>query len=694
MRKLLLLLVLLPATLFGAWHEWVPQTIKQPDGQVIECFATGDEFYRWLHDADGYTIVLNPNDGYFYYGTRQGDDVVPTRHKAGTVSPAQAGLATWARISERLYRERRAEYQSHLKSTAGTPKHGLVNSICIYISFADDSTFVKPRSGFVAQWESEEEPSVRDYYRETSYNTLDLRCYHYPVSPDTINVSYVDIYPRAYYLPWTSVNTQGYLSNQRAAREHAMLKRAVEFIESQIPDSIIIDGNDDGLVDNISFVVRGSSSAWSDLLWPHAWSLSTYATRLKGARITNYFLTMENGFGLGTTCHELGHVFGAPDLYHYNDTGAPNAVGSWCLMNSSGNPPQGICGFLRYRYNEWISELPEITETGTYTLLPLANPERNLFKVRSPLSSSEYFVLEFRKREGRYENSLQGSGMLVYRINPGAGRGNASGPPDEVYLYRPGGSLTANGSLGSATLGSYNRNAIGDKTDPNAFLWNGGQGGPGGLDITEIINHGDSVTFRVNINPLYPPTNLSYKPADTYVDLAWRPSMMPGLTHYIIYRNGEELATTTQPTYRDTGLETGSTYIYQISARYEGTPSGESIRTNEAIVTPLGILSIPYAEDFEEIGHGWIFRNGPEGFRWGNASDLIMQTDNATKFLGVNSGEAGQSTHVMDYAISPRFNLQGKTMVELRFDYSLKRWLQVEKLFLLYRRTPTEAWQS
>jgi hypothetical protein len=71
-----------------------------------------------------------------------------------------------------------------------------------------------------------------------------------------------------------------------------------------------------------------------------------------------------------------------------------------------------------------------------------------------------------------------------------------------------------------------------------------------------------------------------------------------------------------------------------------------------------------------------------------------MQTDNTTKFLGANSGEAGQSTHVKDYAISPRLNLQGKTLVELKFDYSMKRWLQAEKLFLVYRRTPTEAWQS
>ena len=47
-------------------------------------------------------------------------------------------------------------------------------------------------------------------------------------------------------------------------------------------------------------------------------------------------------------------------------------------------------------------------------------------------------MLEFRKKTGTFESSVPGSGMLIYRINP-AYDGNADGPPDEVYLFRPGG---------------------------------------------------------------------------------------------------------------------------------------------------------------------------------------------------------------------------------------------------------------
>jgi M6 family metalloprotease-like protein len=693
-RYFFLILILITGRFaFGAWVENVPQVITQPDGQVIHCFGSGDEYYHWLHDADGYTIVLNPDDGYFYYGIRKGELVVPSRHAVGKVDPSKAGLAKGARISERLYYEKRAQFTSRLKSTMGTPTRGRVNAVCIYISFADDSVFQHDRHYFRQMWSGEDQSSVEDYFWETSYQTLDLVVHHLPQSPDTINLSYKDIHPRKYYLPKTNSNPDGY-SNDNAQREHGMLRRAVEYVRNQIPDSTSVDMNNDGQVDNISFIIRGNSSAWADLLWPHAWGLYTYDVRIQGAKVGSYFLTLENGFGTGTICHELGHVFGAPDLYHYNSNGAPTAVGGWCLMDASGNPPQGICGFLRYKYNHWISELPEITESGTYTILPLTSPERNLFKIKSPFSRSEYFVLEYRRKTGRYETGAPGTGLVVYRINPGAGNGNAGGPPDEVYVYRPGGSLTENGSLGSAALGVSGRKAINDKTDPNAFLWNNGEGGPGGLDIFNVTASGDSLTFEVRIIHLFPPTKLSFEPGETSVDLQWNPSLAQGLSTYFIYRNGERYGQTVTNHFRDTNVEAGQTYTYSVSAYYQGEHTGESTRTNEIIFTPMGIRNIPYEEDFNEIGHGWTISNSVEGFRWGNSESLGMPTDNATHFLGTNSVVAGDNTLVMDYAISPRLNLAGRTTVNLYFDFSLKRWQQVDRLKLFFRKNGNEDWNQ
>ena len=32
----------------------VPVTVTQPDGEELHIFASGDEYYNWLHDAQGY----------------------------------------------------------------------------------------------------------------------------------------------------------------------------------------------------------------------------------------------------------------------------------------------------------------------------------------------------------------------------------------------------------------------------------------------------------------------------------------------------------------------------------------------------------------------------------------------------------------------------------------------------------------
>ncbi|MCX6226026.1 MAG: M6 family metalloprotease domain-containing protein [Bacteroidia bacterium] len=671
----------------------VPQTITQPNGKIINCLGSGDEYYHRLHDANGYTIVLNPKDGYFYYGIRSGETVVPSKYVAGTVNPANVGLEKNAMISEQLYAERRAKFQAPLKAVMGTPTKGLVNSLCIYISFADDSVFTRNRAYFKEMWEATDKSSVQDYFKEISYNLLDLEIYHFPVSPDTITVSYKDIYPRNYYLPKSAANPEGY-DGDNAAREHSMLKRAVEFIQNQIPADVDVDRNNDGIVDNICFVIKGNSSAWADLLWPHAWGLYSYDVRVKGARINGYFLTMENGFGAGTMCHELGHVFGAPDLYHYYDSGktGPSAVGGWCLMDASADPPQSICGFLKYKYNHWISDLPEITESGVYSLKPLSQPTNNLFKIKSPFSRTEYFVLEYRKRAGRYESSAPGTGLVVYRINPGAGSGNAGGPPDEVYVYRPGGSITEVGSLSSAGMIAPSRTAINDKTDPNSFLWNNGDSGPGGLDLFNVSAARDSITFEVRIVHLYPPTELEYTPGAGQVDLTWVGSMAQDLTTYYVYRNGIRYADTQFSDFTDYDIVEGQVYTYWITAFYQGGYNGESVKSNEVTYAPKGIQILPYREDFEQPAHGWKIKGNVEGFQWGDATSLTMQTINTTKFLGANSVAAGVNTLCSDYAITPRMNFYGKNKVYMHFDYSLKRWQQLDHLKIFFRRYQNESW--
>ena len=58
--KFVLLFAVLMINVFlagAANYRFLPYTIKQPDGKSIACFVSGDEFFNWLHDKDGYTII-------------------------------------------------------------------------------------------------------------------------------------------------------------------------------------------------------------------------------------------------------------------------------------------------------------------------------------------------------------------------------------------------------------------------------------------------------------------------------------------------------------------------------------------------------------------------------------------------------------------------------------------------------------
>jgi PKD repeat protein len=191
------------------------------------------------------------------------------------------------------------------------------------------------------------------------------------------------------------------------------------------------------------------------------------------------------------------HSLGAPDLYHYNSTPV-DAVGDWDIMCSNHNPPQLMGAYMKYRYGLWIEEIPEITECGTYTLNPLSDRDNNCYKIASPNSTTDFFIFEYRKKEGTFEGTLSGSGLLIYKINTLLdGEGNAQGPPDEVYIYRPNGTLTVNGILNDAVFAAdHGRTEFNDNTNPSSFLSNGL---PAGLDISNIGMIGETISFDVTI---------------------------------------------------------------------------------------------------------------------------------------------------------------------------------------------------
>ncbi|PKP21702.1 MAG: hypothetical protein CVU05_06145, partial [Bacteroidetes bacterium HGW-Bacteroidetes-21] len=347
--------------------------------------------------------------------------------------------------------------------------------------------------------------SLYNYFKEVSYNQIFINSTLYPTSSSNFVLSYQDIYPRNYYQPYEeTLNPNGYIDD-RTDREQSLLRRAIESIDGEVPAGLNLDFNSDGYVDNVCFIVRGDVGEWAELLWPHRWALFNEYAEINGLQVWDFNFQIESFFflptrGVGVLCHEMFHTFGAPDLYHYDmEYRYFRSVGYWDLMDRGMNPTESMSTYMKYVYGGWINDIPEITVPGTYTLSPISSPTNNCYMIASPNSFNEYFVLEYRKKEGIFENSLKGEGLLIYRVNSDAwGYGNSDYPnnPDELYVFRPDGIDTITGQINNAAFSlDAGRTDFHTSSNPQCLL---ADGSAGGITITEISAIGNTISFCYN----------------------------------------------------------------------------------------------------------------------------------------------------------------------------------------------------
>ena len=568
-RGQLLLLAAILSMAAQAWAVYLendPTTLTQPDGKSVACFIDGDEFFHRVHDAAGYTIIPDPASGWYVYAMRRGDELAPTPLVAGRDNPAGMGLEKGVLPAPSKLRELRKALPYMSNDGAKTPPTGTFNNLVVFIRFKDQTEFTNPLAHFDTLFNDTtvSQNTVRNYFHEASYNQLDINSAFIPDTGNTMVVSYQDTFNRSYYCPYNaSTAPDGYTGgdngSMRTAREHALLKNAVNALAAQVPSGLNIDADNDGYVDNVCFLVRGATTSWATLLWSHRWALYSQTANIYGKRVWDYNFEMETQFGVNVLCHEMGHSVGYPDLYHYYYGTSLSPCGIWDVMCSTPNPPTHTGAYMKYEYTGWISFLPEITTAGTYWLKPITSSTGNCYKIASPNSASEYFVVEYRRKTGTFENSVPGSGLLVYRINNTfSGQGNSDYDTlnnifDEVYLYRPGGAPNLNGTVNSAYFSSASaRTAINDGTDPSGFLHDGSLGG---LDIYDIGAAGDSICFTVGFPAGVAggpgPAALSRglriiscgpNPASSYVNIGFETNQRSGLTLEFYAINGQRAA--------------------------------------------------------------------------------------------------------------------------------------------------------
>ncbi|MCB2197678.1 MAG: M6 family metalloprotease domain-containing protein [Bacteroidetes bacterium] len=725
MKKVVLFIVFI-TIVFGAMaapFKFLPHKVTQPDGTVIECYLSGDEFFNWIHDKDGYSIIKG-KDGYYYYAFKEKEKIVASNYRVNSINPEKAGLKKWVTISKEEYTKRREVFNIPAKNgIVNAPHTGNFNNIVIYIRFSGESELLTTRNAYDDKLNPETGNTLKSYFKEVSYDQLTINSTHYPdcASPATTNASYEDSHTRDYFQPYdATTNPNGYNGDsERTEREHQLLVDAVTWVNTNYPvdASLDIDGDDDGYVDNVCFMIRGNSDGWAELLWAHRWSLYSKTVNINGKRVYDYTFQPENQVSVRTLCHEMFHALGAPDLYHYYNGTNLAPVSSWDLMES-GSGHMGA--YMKYEYanQNWISTIPEITTNGTYSLNPLTSSTNNCYKIASPNSTTEYFIVEYRKRGGTFESSLPGDGLLVYRINSnfnGNAQYDGTSVFDEVYIYRPGGTTSANGSTGSAHFSSdVSRTEINNDTDPGSFLSDGSNGD---LNISNITSAGSTISFDVTFRSINNPSSFEASAsALDQIDLSW---ILNNENNNVIlayntentfgnpedgtsYNSGDMLSgggeilyAGNNTSYAHQSLTSGETYYYKIWSVNSETEYSNGVTDHAS--TPCVESLLPINEDFSDAatpscwqnidnvgaGQSWVFDN-PNGYTFGSTTG-----DNG--FALLDSDEYGSGNNQNAELISPLLDLSIYTSVNLSFEHYYEDY-QSELAELAYSLDAGQTW--
>jgi M6 family metalloprotease-like protein len=489
----------------------------------------------------------------------------------------------------------------------------------VFIRFSDDTEFDISTSenealfngmGFGAN-------SLQSYYWQASYQQLQVISHFFPITTGIHIISYQDPRQRGYYLPFNSTTnpigyTGGTSGNNRFNRERELAIGALAFVHDMIPLDLNIDSNNDGIVDDINFIIRGNSG--DGILWPHrlTWGgsqgISIHGKDVRGWIINVENMSFDSHRGLGVLAHEFGHTLGLRDYY----ANGSSPIGGWCLMAHDRTPPQSMTSYIKWHHLGWIPDVPLITTTGRYTIFPqLTHQTNSSYRILSPHSTTEYYIVEYRSNNLVHfpivtDSNLPGSGLLVYRVNTIAGDGNLN-PPSELYAYRPGGTVSSDGTVNSAFYSlESGRTAINCTTNPIPFLSNGTNGG---LNITDIGSAGATISFVVTIPgsvALTPPENLTARVNNLNVILNWDdPGVIVATTNYDqsfflgntsttgyhVFRDSIQL--TTHPilelTFTDPSLTEG-TYTYEVVALY-GTE--ESLPASIEVVVARPVFNPP-----------------------------------------------------------------------------------------------------
>lgn len=506
--------LLVSAITFAIPANKKPITKKQSNGSTITFVLQGDEHLNWAVTLDGYTLLANQNGDYVYaiknnQGNLIASDVIATNEneRKAVEKSFVANLQKDLRFSQEQIAAQYAKTSNVKDIFDNFPTTGTDSLLVILVSFSD-VTFSYPQSNFqnlVSQTNYNTTGSFKDYYKDQSAGQLNLGIR--VVGPYTLphNMAY-------------------YGSNTNQSQNYINFVHDVVAAADPYVDFSHFDNNNDGYVDGIFIFYAGtpeSTTGNADEIWPHQWVVTTSTN--DGVTVARYACSSEKAneegemAGIGTMCHEFGHMLGLPDMYDtdYAGTGGQSVTtGTYDLMsgggyNNGGATPCNL-SIKEKTMLSWASvDTLSLTESKSNVEVTAVSGYNDKGYYVSLDGNDEFIMIETRSKESKWDGYIPSSGLLIYHgthskinayVNNGTNDINID-PTDRGWYLIPSDGITAHGDqslapfAGVSEITSFSPNSL-SKPQLN-------NGTSVDLRIMNIEWKNDSVIkFKYNVNTL------------------------------------------------------------------------------------------------------------------------------------------------------------------------------------------------
>ena len=390
------------------------------DGSYVNLRLKGDESCKWALTEDGYTLLCDSLGEWCYAFINQQGETDVSGWKLSAVRSKEV-TEFLKKIPKQLNVQRK---NIHLKSSVNRqtsllePVTGKLKTLVVLMQYKDQK-IDKSQADFNSLFnqlnykEDGARGSIKDFFRENSYDQLDLTC-------DIIG-------------PFTSSRNMSYYggNNRNGQDEHPtdLFLEALNFVSSRV-NLTDYDMDHDGYINNIHIIFAGygeEAGGPADAIWSHE-ALFAEPLEINNLKITGYSCAPElrgnrgNGISrIGVHCHEIGHSFGALDYYDtdYEINGEYSGTGKWDLMasgswNNEGVSPAHFNPYVKTTFGWTNCEI--LQEDENNVILPATLKTNQIYRINTDVEG-DYFLLENRQKVG-FDEAIPGGGLMIYHILP------------------------------------------------------------------------------------------------------------------------------------------------------------------------------------------------------------------------------------------------------------------------------------